>query len=93
MYEDTESVHLVFEKVIGCTLQELVCREDEDDDDSVDLNNSDSDCLNQSGITFDSERKIKKLVRKLLFSVDRLHELGITHRDLKLENIMVLEDN
>ena len=74
-------------------MDELV-RQDNDDDDSIDLshNNSDSSSFDLA-ITFDSERRIKRFARKLLFSVARLHELGIVHRDLKMDNIMVLQSD
>ncbi|CAG9329422.1 unnamed protein product [Blepharisma stoltei] len=41
-----------------------------------------------------SEKKAAEIIVKLLNAVDYLHSLGIVHRDIKLENIlMVSEDN
>ena len=81
---------MVFDKVNGCTLEEMV--QQNDPDDSIDLGNEISDSSSFDCVAnFDNERKIKKFARKLLFSVARIHELGIAHRDLKMDNIMVLD--
>ena len=39
-----------------------------------------------------SERVARKFFRQLLSAVDYLHEAGIVHRDLKIENVMVEEE-
>jgi len=39
---------------------------------------------------FNNERTFKKMIRQLLFSVKCLHDIGIVHRDLKMQNIMLL---
>jgi serine/threonine protein kinase len=36
-----------------------------------------------------SENDIKNFIRSLLHSVKCIHEVGIVHRDLKLDNIMI----
>ena len=36
---------------------------------------------------------MKKIIRQLLFAVKSLHDIGIAHRDLKLDNIMFTDNN
>jgi serine/threonine protein kinase len=38
-----------------------------------------------------SERDIASIFRKICLGVEALHERGIAHRDIKLENILVQE--
>lgn len=41
---------------------------------------------------FPNEVKVKKIMKGLLEGIDYMHQRGIMHRDLKLENIMVKKD-
>ena len=66
-------------------MAELVQKEEQDDD-SVEL---DDELLEDTPAYFENERGIKRVMRQLLYSVRRMHELGIAHRDLKLENVML----
>ena len=36
-----------------------------------------------------SEKRIKEIVKEIALSISYLHELGIVHRDIKLENVMM----
>jgi len=40
-------------------------------------------------LKMNNEKYFKRVVRQLLHSVKCLHEIGIVHRDLKLDNIMI----
>lgn len=79
-------MHLVLENCTGATLAELV-HEEEQNDDSVELDSEHE--RDDSPAYLENERAIKRVMRQLLFSVNRMHELGIAHRDLKLENVML----
>jgi len=63
------------------------------DDESYLENNSFCSYENEEELAvyrkLNSERSFKKIIRKLLYSIKLLHDLGIVHRDLKLENIML----
>ena len=56
-------------------------------------NNSFCSYENEEDLTLyrklNSEQQFKKIIRKLLYSIKFLHDIGIVHRDLKLENIML----
>jgi len=65
-----------------------------DEDSSNDSENSYFDDPYADNISnkelFNNELTFKKMVRQLLFSVKCLHDIGIVHRDLKMQNIMLL---
>lgn len=86
VYEDADSVHLVLENCMGTTLAELV-RVEEQADDSIELD--EEPMVSDPPAYLENERAIKRVMRQLLYSVRRMHELGIAHRDLKLENVML----
>lgn len=44
---------------------------------------------NEDQQCFNTEQQFKKIIRQILHSVKVMHEIGIVHRDLKLENIMI----
>ena len=84
VYEEDDQVHLVLENCKGATLAELI-RDEDVDDDSIEL----TEVPMEKPDMLDNERSIKRVMRQLLYSVRRMHELGIAHRDLKLENVML----
>lgn len=43
--------------------------------------------------TYFSEQEARSLVRQLLSTVAYLHEIGVVHRDIKLENILLKKTN
>lgn len=62
------------------------CQSDDEPTDSSMLEQSFSESPGRARLT--SELEIKKIIRKILFSIKLLHDTGICHRDLKLENVM-----
>lgn len=94
VYEDKEFVHLVLDNCNGGALSEMF--EGNKDEDQNDLDGSNSQNSFESYLQnnekelfkFQSELQIKKVVRKILYTVKLLHDVGICHRDLKLNNIL-----
>lgn len=99
VYEDSDYVHLVMENLKDGSLTEKLMSSDDDDDqksswedDMCDLNCYAYSPNRASEITdknFLSENNFKDVMRQLLHSVKFMHEAGIVHRDLKLDNIMI----
>lgn len=92
VYEDNDFVHLVMDNCQGGALSEMF--EEADNDHQSDGEPADSSKLEQcfseapSRPVLTSELEIKKIIRKILFSIKLLHDTGICHRDLKLDNVM-----
>lgn len=82
VYEDSEFVHLVLEMCKGENLKYHLEAYNEQNDSFDDIT------LETESIFFPSEKLFKKIMRQILYSVKTMHELGIVHRDLKLDNIM-----
>jgi calcium-dependent protein kinase len=74
VYEDTEFVHLVMENCQGDSLSHILQMQTDEENPTQ---------------FFRSENDIKNVMRLLLHSIKCLHDLGIVHRDLKLDNIMI----
>lgn len=95
VYEDNDYVHLVMENCTGGALKEMF--EDSGDESGSEGDQCPESCgsletLGQQAargkLRLTSELEIKKIIRKILYSVKLLHDTGICHRDLKLDNIM-----
>lgn len=76
VYEDDEFVHMVLENCRGNSMSHLIQMQT-DEENPIQY--------------FKCENDIKNVLRQLLHSIKCLHDVGIVHRDLKLDNIMMDE--
>lgn len=78
------------------TLQELLsCKHDDDhQEEDDDDDHMQDDEVNPIKDRYDlTELFLKKIIRQMLFAIKSMHDLGIAHRDLKLDNIMLKDNN
>lgn len=86
VYEDPEFVHLILEYCQGGSLkQHLDLLRHQDSFDELAHEEQDDPEFEPM---IPSENLFKKIIRQILYSVKTMHEFGVAHRDLKLENVM-----